>query len=112
MIAVKPIHGACGRQPPVSIDVNAMRDSGCFLEIVPESRIAFTSMLTGGWRPQAPWMGFTAIITMADDDAGSRYEARVMHPDAATRERHEALGFFEGWNTCITQLDAFAATLR
>ena len=72
---------------------------GCFLDIVPESRIAFTSMLTGGWRPQAPWMGFTAIITMADDDAGSRYEARVMHPDAATRERHEALGFFEGWNT-------------
>ena len=56
-------------------------------------------------------MGFTAIITMADDDAGS-YEARVMHPDAATRERHEALGFFEGWNTCITQLDEFAAALR
>ncbi|TES75158.1 polyketide cyclase [Burkholderia cepacia] len=85
---------------------------GCFLEIVPESRIAFTSMLAGGWRPQVPWMGFTAVVTMADDDAGSRYEARVMHPDAATRERHEALGFFEGWNTCITQLDAFAAALR
>ncbi|RKU00554.1 polyketide cyclase [Burkholderia sp. Nafp2/4-1b] len=85
---------------------------GCFLEIVPEARIAFTSMLTGGWRPQVPWLDFTAIITMTDDTAGCRYEARVMHPDAATRERHEALGFFEGWNTCITQLDEFAAALR
>lgn len=60
---------------------------GCFLEIVPEARIAFTSMLAGGWRPQVPWLGFTAIVTMADDDAGCRYDARVMHPDAATRER-------------------------
>jgi uncharacterized protein YndB with AHSA1/START domain len=85
---------------------------GCFLDIVPEARIAFTSMLTGGWRPQVPWLGFTAVITMADDDAGCRYEARVMHPDAATRERHEALGFFDGWNICITQLDEFAAALR
>ncbi|AOJ90200.1 polyketide cyclase [Burkholderia sp. MSMB0856] len=85
---------------------------GCFLEIVSEARIAFTSMLTGGWRPQVPWLGFTAVITMADDPAGCRYEARVMHPDAATRERHEALGFFEGWNICIRQLDEFAAALR
>lgn len=109
------VRPAAGRRLPhvhARPDGGTSDNPGCFLEIVPESRIAFTSMLTGGWRPQAPWMGFTAIITMADDDAGSRYEARVMHPDAATRERHEALGFFEGWNTCITQLDAFAATLR
>lgn len=33
---------------------------------------------------------------MADDAAGSRYEARVMDSDAPTRERHEAPGFFEG----------------
>lgn len=79
---------------------------------MPQARIAFTSMLTGGWRPQVPWMGFTAVITMADEDDGCRDEARVMHPDAATRERHEALGFFEGWNICITQLDEFAAALR
>ncbi|KVL98247.1 SRPBCC family protein [Burkholderia stagnalis] len=84
---------------------------GCFLEIVPESRIVFTSMLTGGWRPHTPWLGFTAVITMHDDDAGCRYEARVMHPDVATRERHEQLGFFDGWNTCITQLDELAGTL-
>jgi uncharacterized protein YndB with AHSA1/START domain len=35
-----------------------------------------------------------------------------MHPDAATRDRHEAMGFFQGWNVCIDQLEAFARALR
>lgn len=85
---------------------------GCFLEIVPHSRIVFTTMLTGGWHPHAPWLGMTAVITMADEGSGTRYTARVMHTDDATRERHEQLGFFEGWNLCITQLDDFTSALR
>lgn len=85
---------------------------GCFLEIVAFERIAFTSLLLGGWRPATPWLAFTAIITMADEGEGTRYVATVMHPDQATRDRHEELGFFDGWNTCITQLESFAATLR
>lgn len=85
---------------------------GCFLDVVPQSRLVFTSMLTGGWRPAKPWLGFTAIITMADEGDGSRYIARVMHPDDATRDQHEKMGFFEGWDTVITQLDDFACTLR
>lgn len=84
---------------------------GSFLDLVPEQRIVFTSLLTGGWRPATPWMPFTAIITMADEGEGTRYIARVMHPDPATRDKHEAMGFHEGWGTCIDQLDAFALTL-
>lgn len=84
---------------------------GCFLEVVPQARIVFTSMLTAGWRPNTPWLGFTADIAMSGEGEGSRYIARVMHPDVATRDRHEQLGFFDGWNTCITQLDEFALTL-
>lgn len=84
---------------------------GCFLEVVPQQRLVFTSMLLGGWRPATPWMGFTAVVTMDDAPSGTRYVARVMHPDPATRDRHEQMGFFEGWNTCITQLDEFAQTL-
>lgn len=85
---------------------------GSFLEVVPQSRLVMTSMLTGGWRPAKPWLGFTAIITMADEGTGSRYTATVMHPDDETRDQHEKLGFFDGWNTCITQLDDFALALR
>jgi len=85
---------------------------GCFLEIVPQSRIVFTSTLLGGWRPATPWMAFTAIISMADELSGTRYIAHVMHPDQATRDRHEELGFFQGWSTCIDQLEVFAQQLR
>jgi uncharacterized protein YndB with AHSA1/START domain len=56
-------------------------------------------------------MGFTAIITMDDEADGTRYIATVMHPDAATKDRHEEMGFFQGWNTCIDQLEAFARAL-
>ncbi len=85
---------------------------GCFLEVVPQQRLAFTSMLTGGWRPAKPWMPFTAIITMADDTGGTRYEAQVMHPDPAIARQHQEMGFFDGWNTAITQLDDLAQQLR
>jgi len=70
-----------------------------------------TTMLTGGWRPATPWLGMTAAITMADEGNGTRYIATVMHPDAATKDRHEEMGFFQGWNTCIDQLEAFARAL-
>ena len=53
-----------------------------------------------------------AVVTMADEGDGKRYVATVMHPDKATRDRHEEMGFFDGWNTCITQLEALAQQLR
>lgn len=81
---------------------------GCFLEIVPGERIVFTLMLLAGWRPASPWLPMTAVISFADEAGGTRYTATVMHPDAATRERHAQMGFHEGWNLCIDQLDAFA----
>jgi uncharacterized protein YndB with AHSA1/START domain len=84
---------------------------GCFLEIVPQQKIVMTSMLTGGWRPATPWLAMTAIVTMGDEGDGTRYVATVMHPDAATKERHEEIGFFQGWNTCIDQLESFARAL-
>jgi len=84
---------------------------GCFLELVPQQRIVMTSMLTGGWRPAKPWLAMTAIVTMADEGEGTRYVATVLHPDSATNERPEQMGFFQGWNTCIDQLEAFAREL-
>jgi uncharacterized protein YndB with AHSA1/START domain len=84
---------------------------GCFLEIVPHEKIVWTSMLTGGWRPGTPWLGMTAIFTMADEGEGTRYVARCLHKDSADRKKHEEMGFFDGWGTCATQLEEFAQTL-
>lgn len=81
---------------------------GCFVEIVPQCRIVFTSMLLADWRPATPWIALTAAFDMADEAGGIRYIATAMHPDAATSKRHADMGFFEGWNICIDQLEAFA----
>ncbi|CAD5374996.1 putative glutathione S-transferase-related transmembrane protein [Rubrivivax sp. A210] len=84
---------------------------GCFLEIVPQQRIVSTSCLIADWRPATSWMPMTAIFTFADEGGGTRYTATAMHLDAATRDRHAEMGFYEGWNLCIDQLDAFALQL-
>ncbi|MBI3368989.1 MAG: SRPBCC family protein [Burkholderiales bacterium] len=85
---------------------------GCFVQIVPQSRIVFTSCLVADWRPGAPWMAFTAVIDLSDERDGTRYVATVMHLDKATRDKHDEMGFFDGWGTCIGQLEALAQTLR
>ncbi|MFO1338306.1 MAG: SRPBCC family protein [Burkholderiaceae bacterium] len=93
-------------------DGGSSDNPGSFLEIVPRERIVFSSMLVGGWRPGTPWMGFTAVIALADEDGGTRYTATVMHPDRATRDRHEKMGFFDGWGACIGQLETLAGQLE
>ncbi|CAN0626162.1 Polyketide cyclase [Burkholderia multivorans] len=93
-------------------DGNSSDNPGSFLEVVPQSRLVFSSLLTAGWRPAKPMLGFTAVITMEDEGEGSRYTARVMHQDEEARATHEKYGFFEGWNSVITQLDEFAYSLR
>lgn len=84
---------------------------GCFLDIVPEERIVFTTALAEGWRPIEPWLAFTAIITMEDADGATRYTARVMHKTKEDSRRHEDMGFADGWGTVIDQLDRVAIRL-
>lgn len=76
----------------------------CFLEIVPEARLVFTTALRKGWHPVDPWMTITAIITMDAEGAGTRYASRVLHKTAEDARKHEELGFHEGWGTVIDQL--------
>lgn len=93
-------------------DGDSSDNPGCFLEVVPAERIVFTSSLIGGWRPAPdPWLPMTAIITLADEAGGTRYTALVMHANTAVRDQHSQMGFFEGWGTCIQQLDDYASGL-
>lgn len=76
---------------------------GCFLELVENERLVFTTCLLGGWRPaEKPFM--TAVITIRPHEQGSAYTARAMHADAATRDTHDSLGFHDGWGTVTDQL--------
>jgi uncharacterized protein YndB with AHSA1/START domain len=79
--------------------------NACFLAVEHLQRIVFTNALVAGWRPaEQPFM--TAIITLEDDPGGTRYASHVMHKTRSDRDRHEELGFFDGWGTVIGQLAA------
>lgn len=76
---------------------------GCVLEAVAPRRIAWTDAVSAGYRPNAqPFM--TAIITLDPDGDATTYTATVLHRTPEDRQRHEEMGFAEGWGTCIEQL--------
>ena len=86
--------------------------SGSILDVVPQSRIVFTDLLVAGWRPAPnPFIGFTAIFTMEDEGARTRYVARCFHISAEDAKRHAEMGFYEGWETVATQLEEIAKSL-
>ena len=82
--------------------------SACFLNIAEAERIVFTNALVDGWRPAAAFYPtpLTATITFKDHPEGTEYVAHVMHKDRADRDRHEELGFHDGWGTVAAQLAA------
>jgi uncharacterized protein YndB with AHSA1/START domain len=87
---------------------------GCYLDVVPNERLVWTSALLGGFRP-APDVAvpaFTAFITMEPAGTGCRYVATVLHRDEEGRQKHEAMGFYEGWNACIDQLAAYVKSIQ
>lgn len=89
-------------------------DTACFLEVVAEKRLVWTSVLVADYRPAAPatadekecaHIAMTVIVELEQIPAGTRYRAHVMHNAPEQRQAHEAMGFHEGWGTTITQLE-------
>jgi len=76
-------------------DGEAMRGRGCYLEIVPERRLAWTDALTEGFRPgTAPF--FSGVITFEPIPGGTRYRGLALHATVEARDRHAAMGFEDG----------------
>jgi len=88
--------------------------SGCYLEVVPNRRLVWTSALLPGWRPagasgEVPH--FNAIIAIEPHPRGTRYTATAMHADERGRRSHEEMGFHEGWGKALDQLVELARSL-
>ena len=77
---------------------------GVFLEIIANTRIVFTDAYDVGWIPSAnPF--FTAITTFEDTPGGkTKYTARALHWTVANREKHEKMGFYQGWGESLDRL--------
>jgi len=87
---------------------------GCYLELVENRKLAWTSALGPGFRPMAAGthclgenFHMSAILTFEPEGDGTRYVARALHGDEAGVKTHADMGFHEGWSTCLDQLVAF-----
>ncbi|MDP2120004.1 MAG: SRPBCC family protein [Hoeflea sp.] len=93
------------------VEGTIMDNHGVYLEVVPEEKLVFTDAYTEGWKP-APEPFMTAILLLADTPGGgTRYTAIARHRSPESRTSHEAMGFFDGWGTVVTQLEAYAKGL-
>lgn len=86
-------------------------EPGCYLEVVPNRKLVWTSALGPGYRPHdaaaAPWF-FTAVLTFEPHgDGGCKYTAMAMHSTKAHAQSHEQMGFSQGWGIVLDQLVAY-----
>ena len=89
---------------------------GCYLEIVENSILTWTSALAPGFRPvpelealpshECAEFLFTATILLEPHGSGTKYTAIAQHRDNASKLRHAQMGFEEGWGACLDQLVA------
>lgn len=93
------------------VEGNVMENKGVYLEVIPMEKLVFTDAYTAGWKP-SPEPFMTAILTFEDLPGGStRYTAIARHRNADTAQMHRDMGFFDGWGTVATQLEAYAQGL-
>ncbi|MFG6546835.1 SRPBCC family protein [Sulfitobacter sp. 1A10445] len=96
----------------MSVEGQTIESKGVYLEIVEGERLVFTDTYSEGWKPSAdPFM--TAIIEFEDDgDGGTTYTAIARHRSPEARQKHEDMGFFDGWGTVATQLEEYAQSIK
>ncbi len=86
---------------------------GTYLEVMPNTRLTFTSVLTEDFRPLprpengAMDLPFTASIILEDLGNGrTRYIALARHATKEGKTQHDAMGFTSGWGAALDQLVA------
>jgi uncharacterized protein YndB with AHSA1/START domain len=87
---------------------------GCYLEVIRNEKLVWTTALAPGYRPSnrpskaggCDEIIFTAVITLEPHGNGAKYTALVIHKDEEGRKKHEEMGFHEGWGKALDQLVA------
>jgi uncharacterized protein YndB with AHSA1/START domain len=91
-------------------DGQEMPTRGIYREVVPNERLVLTDAFVTAWEPsEKPFM--TGILTFEDEGAKTRYTAKVRHWTTDNRNRHEEMGFHQGWGIATDQLEALAKSI-
>jgi uncharacterized protein YndB with AHSA1/START domain len=87
-------------------------NAGCYLEIVENKKLVWTSALAPGYRPRnSGEFPFTAVIALEPAGKGTKYTALAIHMDESGRKKHDEMGFHAGWGKALDQLVALAKTM-
>jgi uncharacterized protein YndB with AHSA1/START domain len=81
---------------------------GCYLEVVQDERLVWTTALQPGYRPSRE-LPFTAVITLEPHGSGTKYTALAIHSSEEESQRHNEMGFREGWGKALDQFVALMA---
>ena len=110
--------GGAFRTTMRSPDGQEFPSAGCYLEIVPNEKLVWTSALEPGYRPakrtatpghECDELLFTAIVLLErHGDNATKYTAIAMHLSEADTRRHAEMGFHDGWGKALDQLVALA----
>lgn len=82
---------------------------GCYLEVIENKKLVWTSAMGRGYRPHTVVetggaFVFTAVISLEPHGNGTKYSALVIHGDQEACQKHEAMGFHGGWAKALEQL--------
>lgn len=80
---------------------------GCYLEVVPQKKLTWTTVMTAGFRPAnlgKEDFAVTASLILETRGNETNYKAWVTHADEEGRKKHEAMGFEQGWGAAFNQL--------
>lgn len=80
--------------------------TGCFLEIIPNRKLVWTSALGENFRPNpAGHVDMTGMLLFEPmADGKTKYTAYALHKDVASKKAHEEMGFEQGWGIVAQQL--------
>lgn len=89
-------------------------EPGCYLEVVPDRKLVWTTALGPGFRPLASnpmgWFMTAVIEFEPHGDGGCLYTATALHSNQADADSHDAMGFSQGWGAALDQLIAYVKT--
>ncbi|BAH37124.1 MAG TPA: polyketide cyclase [Gemmatimonas aurantiaca] len=77
---------------------------GCVLDVVPNERLVWTSMLFPGYRPAVfDDIPITAVMTLKAEGSGTRYVFTALHRSEADLQTNQTSGFYEGTKIAVEQ---------
>lgn len=94
-------------------DGRVVENLGCFVAVVPQERLVWTSMLFPGYRPAVfDDVPITAILTVETQGSGTRYVFTALHRNEEDFKQDMESGWREGTEIAVQQLVDYVMSIK